>query len=132
MKTEGEIQGYRRTGHDYRQPWFYMITMTTLDLKSEILKEVAGGAVIISPFISPGEKEIALSILNADYGDVILMNPNGLGPCFRPKGKYFDLCAKGRLLILSAFPYTAQETPLTKEVCERMNAWCQTIAGVNA
>jgi len=33
MKTEGEIQGYRRTGHDYRQPWFYMVTMTTLDRK---------------------------------------------------------------------------------------------------
>jgi len=103
-------------------------------LKTDILKEVAGGAVIISPFISPGEKEIALAILNMDYGDVILMNPNGFNPCFRPKGKYFDLCAQGRLLILSAFPYTAQQTPLTKELCEQMNTWCKAIAGtgVNA
>jgi len=96
-------------------------------LKKDVLREVAGGAVIISPFISQGEKDIANMILDMDYGDVILMNPNGFTPYFRPRGKYFDLCAKGRLLILSAFPATTQNTVLTKALCEQMNAWCKAI-----
>jgi len=101
-------------------------------LKTSILKEVAGGAVVMSPFISPGEKEIATMILGMEHGDVILMHPSGFAPRFKPRGKYFDLCAKGRLLILSAFPYSEQEMPITKEYCERMNAWCKAIAGIQA
>lgn len=99
-------------------------------IKEDVLQEVADGAIVISPFISQGEKDIANMVLDMDYGDVILMNPNGFPPCFRPRGKYFDLCAKGRLLLLSAFPATAQNTPLTKELCEQMNAWCRDIAQV--
>jgi len=46
----------------------------------------------------------------------------------KPSGKYFGLCAAGRLLILSAFPSTAGKVELSREACLAMNEWCETIA----
>jgi len=113
-------------------------------LRDEILTEAAQGVVIISPFISKGEREIAKAILNAPAGDVILMNPAGFPPHFKPRGRYFDLCVQGRLLILSSpvFRVHAEEnltaapsalTParapaLTRATCLAMNAACVHIA----
>lgn len=94
---------------------------------SQIRREVAQGAVVISPFISPGEKAIAEMVMKQEYGDLILMKPDAFRPYYKPHGHYFDLCAQGRLLILSAFP-ESRDTTLTREKCLLMNAWCATIA----
>ena len=86
-------------------------------------REAADGAVVISPFISPGEKAVAERIMAAERGTMILMAPTGLARTFKPRGRFFDLCAQGRLLILSGFPPpAAQAEPLTRETCLRMNA----------
>lgn len=141
------LQGIRFPGRDYRIPAFYLITMTTLGRKprfgtcadnavtlssdalaalhQEALDEVRAGGVLVSPFISPGEKDIARAALDAG-GSVILMKPDGFEPRFKPKGHYFDLCAQGRLLILSCAPTPA---PLTRDLCLAMNRWCAAIAG---
>jgi hypothetical protein len=84
--------------------------------------------VVVSPFISPGEKEIARAVLEAEKGDVILMKPDGFPELFKPHGRYFDLCLQGRLLILSAYPDTRHPADLTREKCLMMNAWCEQIA----
>lgn len=96
-------------------------------LSSQVRREVAQGAVVISPFISPGEKAIAELVMQQDYGDLILMKPDAFRPFYKPHGHYFDLCAQGRLLILSAFP-ESRDTTLTREKCMLMNAWCAAIA----
>ena len=109
---------------------------TTLEiaaLRDEVLAEVAAGVVVVSPFISPGEREIAKAILSAEKGDVILMKPDGFPPLFKPNGRFFDLCVAGRLLILSSAPPAAENAPpppLTREICLRMNAACECIARV--
>jgi len=95
-------------------------------LREEILKQAQCGTVVVSPFISPGEKEIALAILKAEQGDVILMKPTGFPDLFKPNGHYFDLCTQGRLFILS--PYLENDTDLTREKCLAMNSWCEAIA----
>ena len=92
-------------------------------LKARVLERIAGGAVMVSPFISQGEKEIARLIMEQDYGGLILIKPEGFPPLYKPSGKYFDLCAQGRLLVLSAFPYTGRKQALTRECCLQMNAW---------
>jgi len=108
-------------------------------LRDEIIKEAGLGVVVVSPFISPGEKEVASAILAAPVGDVILMKPDGFPSGFKPKGRYFDLCAQGRLLILSCVNADAVtglssgrervHTPaLTREACLAMNAACAHIA----
>ncbi|MDR1788938.1 MAG: transposase [Opitutaceae bacterium] len=98
-------------------------------LKEKTLEAVAAGAVVVSPFISPGEKEIARAVLTAERGAVILLKPNGFPPFFKPKGRYFDLCAEGRLLILSCGMPTPDNAPLTRETCLAMNDACARIAG---
>lgn len=98
-------------------------------LREKTLGAVAAGAVVVSPFISPGEKTIARAVLAAERGAVILMKPDGFPPFFKPKGRYFDVCAEGRLLILSASLPAEKPVALTREVCVAMNDWCGHIAG---
>jgi REP element-mobilizing transposase RayT len=102
-------------------------------LREEVLEEAAQGAVIVSPFISPGERAIATAILAAAAGDVILLKPEGFPPDFKPNGRYFDLCVQGRLLVL-ARPVDAVHgsTPLTRETCLALNAACAHIANYQA
>jgi hypothetical protein len=96
------------------------------ELKEHVLAEAANGTTLVSPFISPGEKAVATAILAAPTGSVILMKPDGFPPFFKPKGRYFDLCAQGRLLIIS--PNLPPVSPITREVCLAMNDWCAEIA----
>lgn len=96
-------------------------------LREEMLEYVRNGGVLVSPFISPGEKEIARAALDAG-GAVILMKPDGFPPFFKPKGKYFDLCLQGRLLILACLPASTSTTTLNRELCLAMNHWCRHIA----
>jgi len=95
-------------------------------LQAEMLECVGNGGVLVSPFISPGEKDIARAALDAG-GTVILMKPDGFPPCFKPHGKYFDLCVQGRLLILACRPPATAATPVTRDLCLAMNRWCQHI-----
>ncbi len=158
-----KVQGYRFPTRDYRQPAFYLITMSALDrrprfatcaenrttltedgqlvydLWHRIAKDypqIALSTLVIMPdrlhgivsrFISPGEKDIARAALDAG-GVVILMKPDGFPPCFKPHGKYFDLCVQGRLLILACRPPAAGNTPVTRDLCLAMNRWCQHVA----
>jgi hypothetical protein len=71
-------------------------------LCKDTLEKASQHIVFVSPFISNGEKEIAKAILSADTGDVILLKHDGFPPLFKPKGRYFDLCCQGRLLILTS------------------------------
>ncbi|MFZ4397098.1 MAG: hypothetical protein ACOYOU_15900 [Kiritimatiellia bacterium] len=65
------------------------------------------------------------------FGSLILINPNGF-PLYKPSGVYFDLCAQGRLLVLSPFVHTGRKEPLTRERCLQMNRWVEEICGKNA
>jgi REP element-mobilizing transposase RayT len=99
-------------------------------LRAETLERVRNGATLISPFISPGEKDIARAALDAG-GSVILMKPDGFHAYFKPAGsRYFDLCQQGRLLILACRPPASAATPVTRELCLAMNRWCAAIASL--
>ncbi len=97
-------------------------------VKADVLREAAEGTVVVSPFISPGEKEIALAILAASKGDVVLLKADGFPPFFKPHGKYFDLCCDGRLLILSP---NLPEAKITRESCLFLNDCATRIAAIN-
>ena len=98
------------------------------DLKSDVLEQAWRGAVLISPFISQGEKEIAQALMDEDYGSLILLKPEGFPPLYKPPGNYFDLCAKGRLLVLSPYAYTGHKQALSRERCIQMNDWVMQIS----
>lgn len=98
-------------------------------LKKQVTDRVSHGTVVVSPFISRGEKEISTMVIERDYGSLILLKPDGFPPLYKPSRLYFDLCAKGRLLVLSPFAYTGHRQNLTRERCLLMNGWGREICG---
>ncbi|MDP6490676.1 MAG: hypothetical protein QGH42_03195 [Kiritimatiellia bacterium] len=94
-------------------------------VKGQVAERTADGAVMVSPFISPGEKAIAKMVMQQQHGSLILIRPEGFPPFYKPSGTYFDLCAEGRLLVLTAFAYTGRKQPLTRDRCLQMNRWVQ-------
>ena len=91
------------------------------------------GAVLISPCISDGERQIAHEALAAGYRLVTLHN-KGFSKFQKPGGRYFDACAEGRLLMLApaAWPYQPNEKPMTRADATAMNRLCQWLAGDGA
>ena len=97
------------------------------ELKAQVAARTTEGAVMVSPFISPGEKEIAKMVMEQERGSLILIRPEGFPPQYKPSGAYFDLCAQGRLLVLTAFTHGGRKQALTRECCLRMNGWVKAI-----
>lgn len=92
------------------------------------ISESIKGSILVSPFISPAEKEI-FQLANSIGGKFILIQHEIFAPKYKPPGKLFELCEKGRLLIISlGLP---PKTPLSRETCLRMNslatAICSTV-----
>ena len=95
--------------------------------KEELLYAAERGAVLVSPCISPGEKEIARAALEAGRPLIVLLE-NGFAPLYKPSGRYFEACASGRLLMIAPFPYHRQKRTITREQCLTLNAWARIIA----
>ncbi|MBP5320539.1 MAG: hypothetical protein J6334_06090 [Kiritimatiellae bacterium] len=79
------------------------------------LAAAAHGAVVLSPCISDGERQIAREAMKRRLPLVALKNM-GFAKLEKPVGRSFDACAEGRLLLLApaAWPYTTQEKPMTR------------------
>jgi REP element-mobilizing transposase RayT len=99
--------------------------------KVEALEQAWRGSVMVSPFISPGEKEIAHAVMEREYGSLILIRAEGFPPLYKPSGAYFDLCARGRLLVLSPVAHTGRKQDLTRERCLQMNRWVEEMCANN-
>lgn len=83
------------------------------------------GTVMVSPFISREEKNIRSMVEEAN-GLQILIRHEAFGERFKPAKHDFDLCSKGRLLIISLGkdPKTAP----TRQDCLEMNALARLLA----
>lgn len=91
------------------------------------------GAVLVSPCISHGEKEIARLAFAAGAKVITLAN-KGFSPLYKPGGKLFDQCANGNLLMLApaAWPYLPGKKPITRIDACVLNRIAQLIAGNGA
>ena len=91
------------------------------------------GAVVLSPCISDGERQIAREAMKRRLPLVALKNM-GFAKLEKPAGRYFDACAEGRLLLLApaAWPYTTQEKPMTRFDATALNRIAQWLAGSSA
>jgi len=98
--------------------------------KAELFAVAKHGAVLISPCVSDGERQIAREALAAGLPLVTLAN-KGFAKLQKPSGRYFDACADGRLLMLApaAWPYQPGEKPMTRFDATAMNRLCQWIVG---
>jgi REP element-mobilizing transposase RayT len=91
------------------------------------------GAVLISPCISQGEREIARRAFEASYSVITLSN-KGFSPLYKPGGKLFETCANGKLLMLApvGWPHQVAEKPITRIDALILNRIAQLIAGDGA
>lgn len=101
--------------------------------RTELFAAAKHGAVLLSPCVSDGERQIAREALSSGY-PLITMQNKGFSPIEKPSGRYFGACAEGRLLMLApiAWPYQPGEKPMTRFDATAMNRLCQLIAGEDA
>lgn len=101
--------------------------------RDELLDAAKHGAVLISPCISDGEREIARLAFAASLPVIALRNM-GFSPLYKPGGKLFDKTANGKLLLLApaAWPYSTSEKPMTRFDACALNRITQLIAGDGA
>ncbi len=85
-----------------------------------LMQDVKEGAVLISPFISPGEKAIEKKAMESGAG-IIRIEPNGFPELYKPYGRLFTACAQGRLLQISCYPYSTEKITLDRTRCNEMN-----------
>lgn len=98
--------------------------LTTEEIASErqrFLSMACQGAVLISPCISPGEKDIMGAAFEAGY-PIILLLENGFAPYQKPYGRQFDACSQGRLLLIAPWPHHDDHRKITREQCNSLNA----------
>ena len=102
-------------------------------IKESVFSAASHGAVVISPCISDGEREIAREAMNCGFRLVAMRNM-GFAPIQKPAGRLFDICAQGRLLMLApaAWPHSTQEKPMTRFDATALNRICQWFAGEDA
>ena len=88
--------------------------------QQELLSAARQGTVLISPFISTGERFVEETALQEHLPIVKLLH-NGFSPYYKPQGHYFEACSEGRLLLLTPYPYSTQKVVLTRAVCNYLN-----------
>lgn len=96
--------------------------------KAAWLSAASEGTILVSPFISPDEKEIRRKAERLG-AKIILIVHETFPDRFKPSAHDFKLCTEGRLLIISLRCEPA--TPLSRQLCLQMNAFAEKIACAN-
>ena len=113
-----------------------LVERTTPDYEERLnaaLAAAAHGAVVLSPCISDGERQIAREAQKRGLPLIALQNM-GFAPLQKPTGRLFDACANGRLLLLApaAWPYSTQTKEMTRFDATALNRIAQWLAGEDA
>ena len=85
------------------------------------------GAVMVSPFISPHEKQVMQVLLDEQW-PFICLTDNGFRDYYKPSDTLFDACAAGRVLILSPWQYDANKRHISRADCQALNNMAEEIA----
>ena len=89
--------------------------------------EARRGVVMVSPFISPHEKQVMQVLLNEKHSFILLVD-NGFREYYKPSDGLFDACAAGRVLILSPWRYDAGKRHISRNECVALNEMAEEIA----
>jgi len=85
------------------------------------------GGVLVSPFYNPKEK-IWRDKAIAEGASLIIIRDNGFRERFAPEGRYFDLCAEGRLLMVAPVEHKMSEPKLSYANARILNNLAEAIA----
>ncbi len=84
------------------------------------------GSVMVSPFISPQEKQV-MEVLLREKMPIIVLADNGLSDYYKPSDALFDAVADGRVLILSQWKHVPDKKHITREECVALNNMAEEI-----
>lgn len=97
--------------------------------KARCLDEAARGAVLVSARIAKGEQAIIDEAMRHGFA-VVLIADNGLPDRYHPSAARLDLCAAGRLLLLTPwqYKYRGKDEQVTVSFCKAMNCLAQALS----
>ena len=81
------------------------------------------GAVLVSPFVSPGEVAVKERLL-AEGLPLVKVVRRGFTSYSKPGGELFEACAAGRVLLVSPWEHSNRFEELRREKCLAMNDFC--------
>ena len=92
------------------------------------LHEAAQGALLLSPRIASGEQTIIDEALHRGFAVAIIAD-NGFPDRYHPSTDRINLCAEGRLLIITPwqYRYRGKNEPITVPLCKAMNCVAQAL-----
>ena len=82
--------------------------------------------VMVSPYISPDEKQV-MQVLLKEQHPFVLLTDNGFRDYYKPADALFEACASGRLLILSPWPYDEGKRHISRADCVALNGMAEEI-----
>lgn len=85
------------------------------------------GTVMVSPFISPQEKQV-LEVLLKEQRGIIYITDNGFRDYYKPADALFDAVAAGRVLIISPWEYDDGKKHVSRADCVAMNNMAEEIS----
>ena len=94
--------------------------------KNSCVLAARNGTILVSPFISPHEKEV-MQVLIREQRPFIFLADNGFRDYYKPSDILFDACAAGRVLILSPWPYDAEKRHISRAECVALNDMAEDI-----
>ena len=97
------------------------------DCKNGCVLKARRGVVMVSPFISPQEREV-LGVLLKEGWPVIVLADNGFGEYYKPSEGLFDGVAAGKVLILSPWEYEAGKRHISRAECVALNGMAEEIS----
>lgn len=96
-------------------------------LDAEWRRTIERGGVLVSPFISPKER-VYRDLAIDSSARLIILAKEGFGDREKPMGRYFDLCAQGRLLIVAPPKAGNHKVTLTRSDALELNRLAELIA----
>lgn len=96
--------------------------------KSRCLEEAQAGVVLVSPRIAKGEQEIMDEAVRGGL-PVVLIHDNGFPDRYHPSANQLDLCAAGRLLLVTPwrYRYRPKGELITVAECKTANCVAQSL-----
>ncbi len=96
------------------------------DYKNGCVAAARQGAVMVSPFINPHERDV-LNYLILEQRPVIYLADNGFGQYYKPSAHLFDAVDAGRMLILSPWQHDPDKKHISRADCVALNTMAEEI-----
>ncbi|MBR4135260.1 MAG: transposase [Bacteroidales bacterium] len=97
--------------------------LTETEIKAKVegyLAAARGGAVLVSPAISPGEKAVMRAAFDEGL-PVVFLQENGFTDLAKPGGARMEACARGQLLILAPWEHHNERIAISRSQCLELN-----------